>query len=78
MYRDLNHECYEQNLYCTACGSLGGINSVSFFCKSATVLFYLSPNIANYDFLYHSNSVPEKKKCRKCFCNFSGLEVVIF
>ena len=78
MYPALNHECYEQNLYCGACGSLGGINSVSSFYKLATVLFYLSPNIAYYDFLYHLDSILEKKKCKKCFCNFSGLVVVIF
>ena len=57
-YPDINYECNEQNLYCRACCSIGGMNSISLFCKLATVL---------YDFLCHLNLLLKKKKCRKCF-----------
>ena len=49
----IDNECYEQNLYCWTCGWLRSMNSISFCCKLAKVLLCLSPDIANYDFVFY-------------------------
>ena len=54
------------------------MNSISFYCKLAAVLFCLSPNVANTDIVSYLEVILNKKKSQKFFFYLTGMEVVIF
>ena len=55
------------NCYYGACGGFRSINSISFYCKLAAVLFCLSPNVANTDIVSYLEVILNKKKSKKIF-----------
>ena len=54
------------------------MNSISFYCKLAAVLFCLSPNVANTDIVSYLEVILNKKKSKKKLFYLTGMEVVIF